>query len=118
MTKPEVVLWTRLKGRGCLGYKFRRQHSFGPYIVDFYCHALYLAVEVDGSQHFESEAMCNDRERTRYLNSLQIEVIRFTNSDVLTNLAGVVDALEEALQKRRRSWASPPATTVAGPPPP
>ncbi len=110
MTKPEVILWTQLKSRGCLGYKFRRQHSVGRYILDFYCHELYLAIEVDGSQHFELEALKYDQERTKYLNSLNIKVVRFTNDDILTNLNGVIDALEEIIKKRRISWPPRPVT--------
>lgn len=107
MTKPEIVLWSRLKGRGFLGLKFRRQHSIGHYIVDFYCHALYLAVEVDGGQHFQPENMKYDQERTRYLNSLQILVVRFTNDEVMSNLGGVLEELERIVTRRRRSWPPP-----------
>ena len=64
------------------GYKFRRQHSVGSYILDFYCPAVRLAIELDGDSHFSEEAIEYDRERTAYLNALQIRVLRFLNTEV------------------------------------
>jgi very-short-patch-repair endonuclease len=88
----EILLWVELKGKQLKGYKFRRQHGIGPYIVDFYCPALRLVIEVDGDSHFESDqAISRDRVRQKYLESLGITVMRFQNYDVYTNLDGVVD---------------------------
>lgn len=116
MTTPEVVLWSRLKRRGLLGYKFRRQHSIGPYILDFYCHALYLAIEVDGGQHFSPSVIRYDEARTAYLNALNVQVVRYTNSDVMNNLAEVIEDLSQVVRERRRSW--PPRPPQAGSTPP
>jgi len=85
----EKRLWSKLRHQE-LGYKFRRQHGIGKYIVDFYCPAASLVIEVDGSQHFEPENQFYDEERTAYLETLGLRVIRFTNRDVLTNIEGVV----------------------------
>lgn len=101
MTTPEIVLWSRLKNRKLSGHKFRRQHSIGPYILDFYCHALYLAIEVDGRQHQEPEVMEYDRIRTEYLESLNVQVVRFTNIEVLNDLDSVIQELERVMLRRR-----------------
>ena len=67
MTDAESRLWYSLRRHGLNGYKFRRQHPFGPYILDFYCAAARLAIEVDGGQHFEESQQMADTERTRHL---------------------------------------------------
>ncbi|NTV55541.1 MAG: endonuclease domain-containing protein [Candidatus Moranbacteria bacterium] len=89
------MLWSRLR-RNALGFKFRRQHSIGPYIVDFYCPEKKLAVELDGWQHGEK---CEyDAERTRYLESLGLSVLRFWNDEVNENLDDVVLNISEHLK--------------------
>jgi very-short-patch-repair endonuclease len=75
------------------GWKFRRQHSVGPYILDFYCPSVRLAIELDGDSHFTDEGLAYDRERTAYLNALRIRVLRFFNSDVHANVAGVCEQI-------------------------
>ncbi len=79
----EQRLWVRLRNRRLLGYRFRRQHGVGPYVLDFYCPELKLAIEVDGDSHFQAGADEYDRERQRYIESLGIHVLRFTNREVL-----------------------------------
>ena len=66
LTDAEALLWRHLRSRQ-FGVKFRRQHPFGPYVLDFYCHAVHLVVEVDGSQHETSQGKGRDEERTRFL---------------------------------------------------
>lgn len=109
LTKAEVVLWYYLKGRQFHGYKFRRQHGIGRYVVDFYCPALKMAIELDGSQHYEREAKEYDREREAFLNGLGIQVVRFPNNVVIRDVRSVLAALGEIVEERGR---------VAGPPPP
>ena len=75
------------------GYKFRRQHSVGYYILDFYCPSARLAIELDGDSHFTEEAIAYDKERTAFLNALNIRVIRFLNSDVFDNLEEVCNQI-------------------------
>ena len=86
-TPQEVILWSRLRNEQ-LGYKFRRQHSFGTYIADFYCREKRLIIEVDGSQHVEQEEY--DTERTKFFENKGLHVLRFWNNEVNTNINGVV----------------------------
>ena len=98
-TPQEVLLWSRLR-REKLGFKFRRQHSIGGYIVDFYCPEKKLVVEADGSQHFENEAEEYDRNRTRYFEGLGIKVLRFTNAEINTNMNGVLLEITTELNEK------------------
>ncbi len=65
LTPPEARLWAALKGRGLGGFKFRRQHPIGAFVVDFYCAEAKLAVEVDGEGHDHPDQAAHDRRRTR-----------------------------------------------------
>ena len=78
-------------------YQFYRQRVIGGYIVDFYCDKLKLAIELDGSQHYDDDAIVYDRVRTEYLNSLGVEVVRFTNVDVNCNFNEVCKAIEACI---------------------
>ena len=87
MTKEERRLWFQfLRERP---EKWNCQKVFAPYIVDFYCESAALCVEVDGSQHYEPDAIAYDQRRTKYLESLGLKVLRFTNHDIRKNLEGV-----------------------------
>ena len=86
-TPQEVILWARLR-KSQISCKFRRQHSVGWYIVDFYCPEKRLAIEIDGSQHVENKEY--DKMRTEYLNELGITVLRFWDNEVNKNLEGVM----------------------------
>ncbi len=86
-TPQEILLWSMLR-REKLGFKFRRQHSIGGYIVDFYCPNKKLVIEIDGSQHFINQEY--DKNRSKYFEGLGIKVIRFTNSEINTNIDGVI----------------------------
>ena len=97
MTKEERRLWYY-----CLRErpeKFYRQRIIGNYIVDFYCAKLKLAIELDGSQHYEEESMAYDASRTAHLNSLGIEVIRFANNDVMQRFDAVCEAIEYKIRE-------------------
>lgn len=96
ITPQELLLWYKLKNKS-LGQKFRRQHSIGNFIADFYCPVKKLVIELDGSQHLDNEEY--DKERTEYFESLGIRVIRFWNGDVNKNLDGVLMKIEEELNK-------------------
>jgi very-short-patch-repair endonuclease len=82
-TDAEVLLWQFLRNRRLEGARFRRQHPYKGYILDFYCHAAKLAIEVDGSGHLEAEQARHDEERTRSLARHGIRVLRFWNHEVL-----------------------------------
>src|SRR5690606_33091677 len=79
MTETERRLWSRLRGGQLNGLKFRRQHPIPPYIVDFYCEASQLVVELDGSQHNEVA----DRARTQFLEQQGLVVLRYWDHEVL-----------------------------------
>ncbi|WP_438273719.1 endonuclease domain-containing protein [Nitrobacter sp.] len=90
MTDAERVLWQRLRAHRLNQLGFRRQTLIGPFIVDFVSHKCRLIVEVDGGQHAESR---RDVERDRWLGSKGYRVLRFWNSDVLRNCAGVIETI-------------------------
>jgi very-short-patch-repair endonuclease len=94
LTPEEAILWNFLKNNK-LGYKFRRQHSAGNFVMDFYCAEKRLAIELDGGQHLDN--IEHDQERTNYLESVGIKVIRFWNGEIENNLSGVVMKIEEEL---------------------
>ena len=96
-TDAEATVWFHLRAKRFAGFKFRRQHSCGPYILDFYCPGRQLAVELDGGQHFEPSALTYDERRTAYLGRCGIKVLRFTNDLVFRELPGVLDAIALAL---------------------
>ncbi|MCI0709396.1 MAG: endonuclease domain-containing protein [Chloroflexi bacterium] len=98
-TKAEVVLWQALRRQQVHGFKFRRQHPFGPYIADFYCAKAKLVIELDGASH-EGQAEY-DADRTNYLATLGLRVIRYSNEDVLRNLEGVVADISDVLLSDR-----------------
>lgn len=100
LTDCERLLWQQLRNRGLAGMKFRRQHPFPPYVLDFYCAELKLAVELDGGQHYEDAGRERDRRRTRHLQSEGLEVVRFSNLDVSRNLDGVVTDIMRWIEVR------------------
>ena len=90
LTPAEAVLWKHLQSRQLEGRKFRRQHSIGRYILDFYCPEARLAVELDGAAHDSARADANGRMREEFLRSLGIKVLRYENRDVMANLEAVL----------------------------
>ncbi|MEG1579170.1 MAG: endonuclease domain-containing protein, partial [Oscillospiraceae bacterium] len=80
--------------------QFRRQKPFGRYIVDFYCADARLAIELDGSQHYEQEGLEYDRRRTVFLNRAGVAVLRFSNVEVMKNFQGVCTEIVTRLQER------------------
>ncbi|OGI16479.1 MAG: hypothetical protein A3J63_01355 [Candidatus Moranbacteria bacterium RIFCSPHIGHO2_02_FULL_40_12b] len=96
-TPQEIILWSKLRAKRFCGLKFRRQYSIGDYIIDFYCPEKKLVVELDGYQHKNKEQKDYDKIRTKYLNGLGIEVLRFWNNEVNKNLDGVMLKIEEYL---------------------
>ena len=95
MTGPERQLWSRLSRRQLGGYKFRRQHPIGPYVLDFYCSEVKLCVEVDGEQHGFASGMARDAIRTGFLESKGICVLRFWNHEIQDSIEAVLDAILE-----------------------
>ena len=89
MSLPEVLLWQQLRARPG-GYKFRHQHSLGPYVLDFFCHAAALAVEVDGISHEMGDNPARDERRDEWLSRRGIMTLRVTAADVLGEMEAVV----------------------------
>ncbi|NUJ97378.1 endonuclease domain-containing protein [Candidatus Gracilibacteria bacterium] len=98
-TKPEEIFWNKVRNKQFLGWKFRRQHSIGRYIMDFYCKELNLCIEIDGDNHFENEQKEYDEIRTEFLKTAGIKVCRFTNKEIMENSDGVLATLEEIIDK-------------------
>ena len=97
-TPAEIKVWTEaLRMRQFAHYKFLRQKPIANFIVDFYCSELHLVIEIDGDTHGETKAY--DIERTKFLNALGLTVVRYTNDDVLKNIAGVYDDLASRIPR-------------------
>ena len=96
-TDAETLIWYLIRNRRIFNTKFRRQHPIERYIIDFYCHEHKLAIELDGSQHFEIVTQAKDLERSEYLNSLGISVLRFDNLQVLTETESVLEKIYQEL---------------------
>ena len=96
-THAEIILWGYLKAKP-LGYKFRRQHPYAIYILDFYCHSLKLCIEVDGNIHTIKDVKENDLIRQKHLEDDGIKVIRFENSNLVEKPELVFKEIEFILQ--------------------
>jgi very-short-patch-repair endonuclease len=83
-------MWTALRRKQLDGRKFRRQHSIGKYIVDFYCPAEKIVIELDGAEHYTLEGSNHDQIRDSYISSLGIKVLRYENRDIYNNLEAVL----------------------------
>ena len=94
-TDAERRMWSALRDRRLMKYKFRRQHPLGDFIVDFACTEYQLAIEVDGGQHSENAA---DTTRTAWLQSQGWRVLRFWNNDALSNTNGVIETILRILK--------------------
>ncbi|MFZ1546009.1 MAG: endonuclease domain-containing protein [Candidatus Nitrotoga sp.] len=95
MTDAEQKLWYRLRRKQINGWQFYRQKIIGSYIVDFYCPAARLVVELDGSQHFEPQHQATDQKRDAYLLSLGLRVLRFDNRQVLLEMDAVLGVIAQ-----------------------
>jgi len=93
MTEAEKMLWEALRLKRLSGYKFRRQHPIGKFIVDFYCHEVKLVIELDGGYHNGEEQKEYDSFRTKALEDVGLNEIRFTNEQVYNNLDEVLEEI-------------------------
>ena len=107
MSLPERVLWAQLRGQQ-LGVKFRKGHPIGPYVIDFYCCEIRLAVEVDGEAHGRGEAPGFDERRDAFLRENGHHVLRFTANDVLRNLEGTLAAISAHVMSPLHRKSGPP----------
>ena len=97
MPRPESIVWARIRNKGLLGYKFRRQYSFDNFVVDFYCVETRLAIEIDGDSHFDKKAIEYDQSRQINIEKLGIKFLRFTNNEVIENIEGVLGEISKNL---------------------
>ncbi len=97
MTAAEVSMWQYLRN-GATGFRFRRQHPIGPYVLDFYSYELNLCIELDGDAHKMVGADIHDMIRTDYLNSQNITVLRYLNEVVFTNIDAILETIKNYAQ--------------------
>jgi very-short-patch-repair endonuclease len=95
MTRAEVLLWAKLRGKA-LGYRFKRQSPIGPFVADFACVEVKLALEVDGATHGSNDEIAYDESRTRYFERNGWRVLRFWNREVIDNIDGVLESISRA----------------------
>ncbi len=114
MTLPEVILWTALRGRGSGKPAFRRQHPFGPYVLDFYCSRARLCVEVDGDGHSFGNQPQKDARRDAFLRHQGVMTVRVSASSVLDDASMISSSLIELARRRSApstsSWSPSPAS--------
>jgi very-short-patch-repair endonuclease len=102
VTNAEQKIWFYLRRNQLSNLYFRRQTPVGPYILDFYCHELGLAIELDGGQHDDDQHRTRDAHRTQWLQQQGIFVIRFWNNDVMRNIEGVLQMLSVHIEELKR----------------
>lgn len=96
-TSAESALWECLRNRQLLGLKFRRQHQFGEYVADFYCHEVGLVIECDGRVHEGNEQWHHDQNRDQYMIAQGLRVLRFTNDRILNDMEDVLEEIAKCL---------------------
>jgi very-short-patch-repair endonuclease len=106
-TDAERALWSEVRDHRLNGAGFRRQVPIGNYIADFVCHAAKLVIELDGGQHFSDQAEKKDAARTTVIEANGFQVIRFSNHDVMTNRAGVLETIAAAVAERAPTLTLP-----------
>jgi len=101
MTEAEKILWHRLKGKQMLRLRFRRQHPVDIFIADFYCHTAKQVIELDGEIHNEQSEY--DKGRDAEMNRFDIEVIRFKNREILSDIESALERIQKVVDKRIKS---------------
>ncbi len=106
-TDTEKKLWAILRNRQLTGVKFRRQFSIGKYILDFYSPEYKLGIEADGGQHYEDKVKQQDEFRTRELSRLGVQILRFSDWEILTNAEGVCEMIQQTIENKKNTSPSP-----------
>jgi very-short-patch-repair endonuclease len=113
-TEAETKLCLILRDRQLTGVKFRRQFSVGKYILDFYSPEYRLGIECDGGQHYKENGKQRDELRERELSSEGIEILRFSNLEILSNLEGVYKIIQDTIEKKKDNFPSPQSSPQRG----
>ena len=109
MTPPEVTLWFALRSGRLEGFKFRRQHPVGPYVLDFFCSSARLDVEIDSYHHCINGRPARDAERDRWLRDQGIRTLRIPAHEVMSSVDGVLEAIRGHLDHLPPPrWRAPP----------
>jgi len=116
MTPPEARLWVHVRRQG-LGVPIRRQHPIGPYILDFYCSAARLAIEVDGAMHDDPDVHRRDRRRDTWLAGQGVSVLRIPAIHIRDELDAVLLQLREQIRSRTPDACAAPSTASRSPSP-
>ncbi|MDO8473711.1 MAG: endonuclease domain-containing protein [Dehalococcoidia bacterium] len=106
-TDAERLLWAKLRNKHVGGFIFRRQHSIGPYVVDFVCLKHKLVIEIDGSQHAAMSMVAADTKGTNFLKMQGYRVLRVWNNEATTNTEGVVEMIRRCLAEDSPSPSVP-----------
>jgi very-short-patch-repair endonuclease len=106
-TDVERILWSELRDHRLNGASFRRQVPIKNFIADFVCHAAKLVIELDGGQHFSDQAEQKDAARSAVIEAQGFQVLRFSNLDVMTNRAGVLEIIAAAVAERAPTLTLP-----------
>ncbi len=106
-TKSEIKLWMCLKGKQMYGYDFHRQKPIDEYIVDFFCNKLKLAIECDGYSHEIVEIWEKDNKKTKTLKELGIEVLRFSDEQILKDIDNVLRVIEDYIERFEKNNTHP-----------
>jgi len=107
MTVTEKKIWEKVSNKQ-LGVRIRRQHPIWKFIADFYCHELKLVIEIDGGIHLRSENKEYDISRDIILKDFQIEILRFTNDEVINETSLVIDKIKSTIEKLKLKAADKP----------
>lgn len=103
-TLSEVLLWLELKGKKMSGFDFHRQKPIDNYIVDFFCHELMLAIEIDGISHTWEDVAVNDEIRQRQIEDLGIQFLRFDDKDIKQNMSFVLNTIHDWIEEHKNSF--------------
>jgi very-short-patch-repair endonuclease len=106
-TDAEDILWNELKNREVFKVKFRRQHPIDIFIADFYCHKYKLVVEVDGEIHSDIEVQERDDGRAHDIEKLGIKILRFTNSEIMTDIQTVKQRILDEINSHNTPESRP-----------
>jgi len=111
LSKPEAMLWQVLRLSPC-GYKFRKQHPAGPFVLDFFCARANLAIEIDGFAHDTGDRPERDSRRDDWLSANRIDTMRIPAHDVLADVVAVADSIVAVVGERMRLFGKTPPSSL------